>query len=112
MVLYYGRAKQRTGSVNRNQPGLKMSGVVSGIGRAGWLVNKMSKRVAGNIAVECVTGNRQLASQATGLQRKYVGSNPTPQCVTRSPGALLVPAAPRSRQAAGGVDRYYPLIWR
>ena len=24
MVKYYGRARQRTGSVNRNQPGLKM----------------------------------------------------------------------------------------
>jgi len=111
MVKYYGRARQRTGSVNRNQPGLKMSGTSPSIGRTGWLANKMARRVQGNIAVGCVTGNRQLASQVTGLQRRYVGANPTPQCVTRSPGALLVPAAPNSRQAAGGVNRYYPLLW-
>ena len=33
MVRYYGRARQRTGSVNRNQPGLKMQGTLSRTGR-------------------------------------------------------------------------------
>ena len=36
MVCYYGRAKQRTGSVNTNQPGLKMSGCPSKVGRKGY----------------------------------------------------------------------------
>ena len=26
MVKYYGRARQRTGAINRNQPGLKQQG--------------------------------------------------------------------------------------
>ncbi len=33
MVKYYGRARQRIGSVNTNQLGLKMSGCPSRVGR-------------------------------------------------------------------------------
>lgn len=44
MVRYYGRAKQRVGSVNTNQLGLKMSGCPSKIGKQGSLVKYQSKR--------------------------------------------------------------------
>jgi len=51
MVCYYGRARQRTGSVNTNQPGLKMSGCPSKIGRKGSINRYISQRVKCNIQV-------------------------------------------------------------
>lgn len=44
MVLYYGRAKQRVGSVNTKQLGLKMSGCPSKIGRTSAVANYMARR--------------------------------------------------------------------
>ena len=46
MVKYYGRAKQRTGSVNTNQLGLKMSGCPSRVGRRGILGSYINQRVS------------------------------------------------------------------
>ena len=46
MVRYYGRAKQRTGSVNTNQLGLKMSGCPSRVGRRGILGGYINQRVS------------------------------------------------------------------
>ena len=43
MVKYYGRAKQRTGTVNSNQIGLNMSGCPSKIGHQGYISNYISK---------------------------------------------------------------------
>jgi hypothetical protein len=48
MVRYYGRARQRIGSVNTNQLGLKMSGCPSKIGKQGALVKYQSRRVQCN----------------------------------------------------------------
>jgi len=45
MVKYYGRARQRIGSVNTNQLGLKMSGCPSKIGRQGYINRYMGQRV-------------------------------------------------------------------
>ena len=45
MVLYYGRARQRVGSVNTNQLGLKMSGCPSRVGRSPTNGRVISKRV-------------------------------------------------------------------
>lgn len=45
MVKYYGRARQRIGSVNTNQLGLKMSGCPSKIGRQGYISRYMGRRV-------------------------------------------------------------------
>lgn len=45
MAIYYGRAKQRTGSVNRKQPGLKLSGCVSKVGRTAFCRISISQRV-------------------------------------------------------------------
>ena len=116
MVKYYGRARQRTGSVNRNQPGLKMSGSAPSIGRQGYIIAKMARRVQAHAVVECVSGSRQLASQRLGTQRKYMPRANAPDghsvCVAPDPGALLIPAAPNSRQCAGGVNRYFPLGFR
>jgi hypothetical protein len=49
MVKYYGRAKERTGSVNTNQIGLNMSGCVSRVGRTGPLANNLSTRSKCNV---------------------------------------------------------------
>ena len=52
MVLYYGRAKQRVGSVNTKQLGLKMSGCPSKIGKQGVLVRYISSRAQCNLKVK------------------------------------------------------------
>ena len=49
MVRYYGRAKQRIGSVNTNQVGLKMSGCASTIGKSGSLLTYQTNRSKCNI---------------------------------------------------------------
>ena len=49
MVKYYGRAKSRIGSVNTNQPGLKMAGCPSKIGRTGRLDRYIGQRVNCNL---------------------------------------------------------------
>ena len=48
MVRYYGRARQRIGSVNTNQIGLKMSGCPSKVGRQGYLSRYIGRRVQCN----------------------------------------------------------------
>ena len=45
MVKYYGRARQRIGSVNTNQPGLKMGGGASKIGHSISANNYINNRV-------------------------------------------------------------------
>ena len=50
MVKYYGRARQRTGSVNTNQRGLKMSGCPSKVGRSIAISRYIQRRV------NCMTG--------------------------------------------------------
>ena len=51
MVRYYGRARQRTGAVNRKQTGLKLSGSGSGVGRSYLVLSSVSKRVTANLTV-------------------------------------------------------------
>ena len=48
MVKYYGRAKERTGSINTNQIGLNMSGCPSKVGRQGYLNRYIASRVQCN----------------------------------------------------------------
>lgn len=49
MVKYHGRARMRTGAVNTNQIGLKMSGCPSKIGKHGSLVRYQSRRAQCNL---------------------------------------------------------------
>jgi hypothetical protein len=48
MVKYYGRAKQRIGSVNTNQIGINMSGCPSKVGRQGYLTRYIGRRTQCN----------------------------------------------------------------
>ena len=99
MVKYYGRARQRTGSVNRNQPGLKMQGTLSRTGSliSSWRIHQT--RVNGNAAVGCVNPTTRAP---TGQRRVLNKATLTATCVPNS-GFLLIPQAPRSRGCAGGV---------
>jgi hypothetical protein len=104
MVKYYGRARQRTGAVNRIQPGLKMQGTFPRTGRliSTWRVHQ--SRVNGNVAVGCAVNG-----VATG-QRRVFDEKLCVTCVTNATTRfLLVTQAPASRQCAGGVNRYFPL---
>lgn len=49
MVKYYGRARQRIGSVNTNQIGLNMSGCPSKVGRQGYLSRYIARRSQCNL---------------------------------------------------------------
>ena len=51
MVRYYGRARTRTGAVNRNQTGLKLSGGGGGVGRSISVLGGIGKRVKSNLTV-------------------------------------------------------------
>jgi len=97
MVKYYGRARQRTGSVNRNQPGLKMQGCVTGGGRPSWVSRYIKNRVNCNAKVGCV----DLNGRANGLLRTF-DAKLCVHCVSNN-NYFLIPKAPRSRGCAGGV---------
>lgn len=83
MVRYYGRARQRTGSVNTNQLGLKMSGCVSKVGRSAFCRVSLSHRVKCN--------------------QKRCGNVVVNGVVLRSNMQPCVAPQPRSRAVAGGV---------
>ena len=97
MVKYYGRARQRTGAVNRNQPGLKMQGCVTGGGRPSWISRYIKNRVNCNARVGCVDANLNLLGT-----RQVFDATLAVTCVPRQ-GYLLIPKAPASRGCAGGV---------
>lgn len=87
MVRYYGRARQRTGSVNTNQLGLKMSGCVSKVGRSAFCRIAISHRVKCN--------------------QTRCGDVVVNGMVMRTNAGNCIKAQPRSRANAGGVGR----IW-
>ena len=98
MVKYYGRARQRTGAINRNQPGLKQQGCVTGVSRPSWVSRYITRRVNCNARVGCVNSSGRLNGQ---LQ---IFVNGQTQCVANTK-YRLVPKTPRSNGCAGGVHR-------
>ena len=98
MVKYYGRARQRTGAVNRNQPGLKMQGCVTGAGRPSWISRYITNRVNCNARVGCVNPQTR---NLLGTRQTFTFDGHA-QCIANQ-GFLLIPQAPRSRGCAGGV---------
>ena len=99
MVKYYGRARQRTGSVNRNQPGLKMQGCVTGAGRPSWVSRYINNRVNCNARVGCVDPQ---SPKLLGTRQVFDFDIGHAQCIANQ-GYLLIPKAPASRGCAGGV---------
>jgi hypothetical protein len=102
MVRYHGRARQMV-NVNRVQAGQKMAGlrVRNGHLISSWRIQQT--RINGNIKVGCVNATGGLTGQ-----RRFINKKGCVSCIANT-GYLLVPQAPRSRQCAGGVNRYWPL---
>ena len=74
MVKYYGRARQRIGSVNTNQLGLKMSGCPSKVGRNPTNVRYIQNRVNcmnGICGIPLQNGAPWRVSQFRKLKTKY-----------------------------------------
>ena len=118
MVKYYGRARTRTGSVNTNQPGLKMAGCPSSVGRKGVIDRYIGNRVNCNLKV---CGYRRGAAPGARQYRCIQGVNYTlntagnwaiaNKCVLVDPtiaNTICENPAPRTRQQAGGVGRKIP----
>ena len=113
MVKYYGRARQRTGAVNRIQPGLKMGGLLGTVRSpiSSWRIQQT--RVRPN-AVGCTATTRVDSGTAGVGKRRVFDKKLCVTCVsnttsTGQPIIFLALAAPASRQCAGGVNRYFPL---
>ncbi len=87
MVKYYGRAKERTGSVNTNQLGLKMSGCPSKVGRKGTISRYIQRRV------NCAQGVCGVP-KIHGVAGKFSYKNASPFCKAPSGKCLA---------AAGGI---------
>ena len=87
MVRYTGRQKTITGSVNRNQVGLKMSGCPSRVGRSGKNLRLLGRRV------NCMYGLCG-PTMVNGAPWRTSGRNEPPFCRQRSTSCA---------QAAGGV---------
>ena len=88
MVKYYGRARQRIGSVNTNQLGLKMSGCPSRVGRNP-VINRYIKQ-----RVNCMQGTcGPIQIHGVNVPSNKFRNNP-PYCKKRSTTCLA---------AAGGI---------
>ena len=95
MVKYYGRARQRVGSVNTNQLGLKMSGCPSKVGRSGRIDRYISRRShCGIVFCGWVWYH--------GIKWKH---NHWVNPYTKEINWRCIPAAPVTRALAGGVGR-------
>ena len=88
MVKYYGRARQRIGSVNTNQLGLKMSGCPSRVGRNPVISRYIKQRV------NCMQGTcGPIQIHGVNVPSNKFRNNP-PYCKKRSTTCLA---------AAGGI---------
>ena len=102
MVKYYGRARQRIGSVNTNQLGLKMSGCPSKIGRQGFLSRYIGRRVN---CMEGVCGypkvNGAIWRNSYKNTRKFC-KNPASKCLAAA-GGIRTTYVPYYKSVAPGV---------
>jgi len=120
MVRYYGRARQRIGSVNTNQPGLKQAGCPGTVGKQGLIIQHLGKRVNCNLktcglpmsGLRCRYG----VADAIGRDKTFMdiqnSNNPAiknycKQVVGGQNGVYCQWPQPRNRQNAGGVGN----IW-
>jgi len=120
MVRYYGRARQRVGSVNTNQPGLKQAGCPGTVGKKGLIIQYLGKRVNCNLktcglpmsGLRCRYG----VGDAIGRNKTFMdiqnSNNPAiknycKQVIGGRNGTYCQWPQPRNRQNAGGVGH----IW-
>ena len=100
MVKYYGRARQRTGSVNTNQTGLKMAGCPSTVGRRGVINRYIARRV--NCAMG-VCNSKGIVIHGWPRPKLLTFRNKAPYCVAPSSKCLA---------AAGGIRTTYVPYYR
>ena len=120
MVRYYGRARQRIGSVNTNQPALKQAGCPPTVGKQGLIIQHLGKRVNCNLktcglpmsGLRCRYG----VADAIGRDKTFWdiqhSNNPAiknycHQVINKHNGTFCQWPQPRNRQNAGGVGN----IW-
>ena len=120
MVRYYGRARQRIGSVNTNQPGLKQAGCPGTVGKQGLIIQHLEKRVNCNLktcglpmsGLRCRYG----VADAIGRDKTFWdiqhSNNPAiknycHQVINKHNCTFCQWPQPRNRQNAGGVGN----IW-
>ena len=117
MVRYHGRARERTGAVNRIQPGLKMAGLLGTVRApiSAWRIQQRRVRPSG---VGCTASTRVSSGTAGVGKRRVFDKKLCVTCVNNTtinkkgekvPIKFLALAAPASRQCAGGVNRHFPL---
>ena len=119
MVRYYGRARQITGTVFTNQPGLKPAGCPGTVGKRGTIVRFLGKRVNCNLktcglpisGLRCKYGVRQAIGT---MDWKEVDRSNNPaikdychQVVNNWNGVHCRYPQPKNRQLAGGVGNIY-----
>jgi len=109
MVKYYGRARQRTGSVNTKQMGLKMAGCPPTVGKKGTIIRYESRRAP------CGGAKRACGLNGCGFTCRFGVSGcwgtpaTTKYCQPRPilPGLGCVAVAARTAARGGGVGN----IW-
>ena len=119
MVRYHGRARQITGTVFTNQPGLKQAGCPGTVGKRGTVVRFLGKRVNCNLktcglptsGLRCKYGVRQAIGTMSWREVER-SNNPAikdycHQVVNKWNGVHCRWPQPKNRQLAGGVGN----IW-
>lgn len=106
MVRYYGRARQITGAVNRNQPGLKMSGCPSRVGRSARILHYMGGRVNCNIALK-PCGANGYSCMHTLNPDKVTANALKSYCWKPMAGKKIVNRQLLTAALAGGVNKHY-----
>ena len=120
MVRYYGRARQRIGAVNTNQPGLTQAGCPGTIGKQGKIVRFLGKRVNCNLktcglpmgGLRCRYGVAAAIGRNKTFREIQYSNNPAikhycRQVINGRNGTFCQWPQPRNRQNAGGVGH----IW-
>lgn len=104
MVLYYGRAKSRTGSVNTKQLGLKMGGCAGTVGKKGTIARYISKRACSSKKTVCgLSGGGYTCRH--GVKGTWNALVVGKWC-TKESNPCFIPQ-PASANIGGGVGRLY-----
>lgn len=105
MVCYYGRARTRT-QMSTNQPGIKMSGCASTVGKKGYIARYITRRACSGSTTVCgLSGNGfNCRHGVRGTWSKLV----TDKYCTKQSNPCFTPQ-PKSASISGGVGRLHQM---
>ena len=105
MVCYYGRGKTQT-QMSTNQPGLKMGGCASTVGKKGYLARSITRRACSGSTTVCGLsgGGFNCRHGVRGTWSKLI----TDKYCKKQSNPCFTPQAP-SASIGGGVGRHYPM---